>query len=333
MATPSTVLWVDSLNNRLVHGWRGLVEARSPMFRRGDTVKLTIRWVIKPATAGSQMEEVPLQAGDDVSVYVGKRESQPYGGDWYITYGGEDSDLIPCNAPASLLQERMNRMATVSAAGGVNVSQMNGDVYKITFVRKGTRTAITASGLSLFPQSDAIIETLSAGSGSSYAITTLSLRQRPIATGGAFVAEAPAIAMVEELKSDIWDLYLTSDAKDGYFTITVDDGTPILVSVFEDPASLQAKLGAGYSVIRAGDFRWRIQSDSQEAFTLAIDSYSEIISFSGLVGTVDFDTQEAFEFLSGLRFSDAVIEIIRLNDFGVEMLVQAPCTVFNKVQQ
>lgn len=331
MATPRTYLWADSLNNRLVSGWRGLVSAMRPQFRRGDEIPLTIRWVEVPMVAGGEMSEVVLPVGSSYALYVGKRAERPFGGSFFVTYNGVDSELIPFNATASELEARLNRVSSISNTSGVTVSQVNADIFKITFIQKGARTALTVNGVSLMPSGEGKVDIVQAGDASNYHVLTLSLRQLPCGVCTVFTPEPACVANVESLKDDIADVYLVNDAKGGYFTMAIDAGEPISVSVFEDPSTLQAKLGAGFTVLRAGDWRWRIQKSDGSAFVPTIVSSAEIISFNGVEGVLSTDTQEAYEYLSGQRFSDAVIEIIRDFEDGSQMVVQTHCTLLNKI--
>lgn len=331
MATPRTVLWVDSLNNRLVNGWRGFTSAQKPRFRQGDSFPLVVRWIDPPMIAASEMEEQTLASGESYSVLVGKRGEKPFSGTWYASYGGDDSPLIAWDASPADVADAINRIPSVSNAGGVYVSQANNGVYKVSFLLKGTRSAFTVNGDSLFPVSEAEIKVITAGSETAYCVLSLALRQKPLAIGTNFVDEAACVAQATQLKQDIWDLSLSTDAKDGYFTFSINAGQPIKCSVFEDYLTLQAKVGSDFTVTKEGDFRWRIAKNDGSAFTATIVSSSEIVSFGGKVCTLSLDTQAAYEFLSGAQYADSVLEVARTWTGGQQMIVQVACQVSNKV--
>lgn len=331
MATPRTYLWADALNNRLLGGWRGLVGAKTQQFRRGDLVPITIRWVQPPTVAGGDMSEVVLPVGDTYAVYVGRRAEKPFGGQYYIAYDGEDTELIPYDTEPLALERVLNRLVSVSNAGGVSVSQLNKDIYKITFLQKGARSAFTANGKSLFPTSEGAFTVVQQGDASNYHVVAFKLRQLPIGQCLSFTQEPACSAVAEQVKADIWEVYLTSDAKDGYFTMVIDQGEPIQISVFEDYSTFAQKLGANYNVIRAGDFRWRIERTDGTGFEAAIVSSEEIVSFSGVQGVLEMTDGEADEFLSGKAYAGAYLEIIRNNDDGSQLVVQVPCVTLNKI--
>lgn len=331
MSTPRTYLWADSLNNRLVYGWRGLVGASTPRFRRGDEIPITVRWVMPPRAAGGEMSELVLPLGNSYAVYVGRRAERPLGGQFYVSYGGVDSRFIDLNANASVLERELNRIATVSATGGVSVMQLNGDIAKITFLQKGARTALTVNGKSLFPASEGVFTVIQEGDVNNYHVVAFKLRQLPLGSCTTFEAEPACEAEVEQLKPDIWDVYLTSDAKDGGFDMSIDDEEPITVSVFEDYETFQSKLPTGFNVTRVGDYRWRIQKNDGTAFTAEIVSSSNIVSFNGVQGTLVITGSDSDEFLSGKAFAGAFIEINRENIDGSELVVQTPCVVLNRI--
>lgn len=331
MATPRTYLWADALNNRLLGGWRGLVGAKTPQFRRGDLVPIVIRWVEVPMVSGGDMSEVLLPAGDTYAVYVGRRAEKPFGGQYYITYDGEDTEMIPYDAPPEVIERALNRVPAVSNTGGVSITQLNKDICKITFLQKGSRLAFTANGKSLFPSSDGVFSVIQQGDANNYHVVAFKLRQLPVGQCLSFTQEPACVAEVEQVKADIWEVYLTSDAKDGYFTMAIDDGEPIQISVFEDYSTFTQKLGANYNVIRAGDFRWRIERIDGTGFEAAIVSSEEIVSFSGVQGVLEMTDGEADEFMSGKAYAGAHLEIIRNNEDGSQMVVQVPCVVLNRI--
>lgn len=331
MATPRTYLWADSLNNRLVGGWRGLVSALIPNFRRGDEIPITVRWVSPPTIAAGEMSEVVLPIGDSYALYVGRRAERPFGGHYYVSYDGEDTELVSFDATPEELERQLNRVPAISNTGGVTVSRLNGDICKITFLQKGARETFTAIGRSLFPDSEGVFSVVQVGDASNYHVVAFKLRQLPIGQCTSFTAEPACTAAVQEINTSTWDVYLTSDAKDGYFVMTIDDGDEIEVSVFEDYSTLKTKIGAGFTVSKVGDFRWRIQKDDGSAFTPAIESYADIISFSGVQGTLVMTDGQADEFMSGKAYAGAFLEIIRDNVDGSQMVVQTPCVALNKI--
>lgn len=326
-------LWVDTLTQSLVSGWRGLVSAHEPKFTIGSDLEICVRRVRKPTIASGEVVEVPFASNDEVAVYLGDRAGRPYDGKWHLTFNGTSTEFMGWNASASDVEKALNLTSTVSSVGGVSVVQLNRDIYKISFLIKGARSSFTGSGVSLFPSSSVIVGVAQEGSPTQYAVFTVMLRQTALAALTTMVPEQACQAAVLQVKPDIWDVYLTSDAKDGYFTMSIDGGEPFSVSVFEQGESLQTKLGAGFAAMRSGDFRWRIVKSNGSSFTASIGSSSKIISFSGVVGTIKIDSQEALEFLSGRAYSDTTIEVVQVFENGRETLVQSRCRLQNKIYE
>jgi hypothetical protein len=330
MAPPLT-FWIDSYSNRLAANWNSFVFAGRPEFRQGDAVPVLLRWIQRPALSTSFMEEIPF-GNYDIMFEVGNIGWRPSGGQWYLNNEDYSTDLIEWNAEASDVEVKLNSILPIVQSGGVRVTRSNDDGYKIIFVENGVREPITGFGEGLVPTCNVVVSTVTLGSESTKAVFWVTLRQIIVSEEvGNWTTEAACTAAVSQLKPDIWDVYLTSQPQDGNFSISVDAGSPITISVLETPASFQTKLGAGFVVTKQGDYTWRIRSDDGSAFTVTIEDDANIVSFVGKENTILLNDQLVSEMLSGLSMTSSMLEISILADGNKQTILSIPCTVVGKV--
>jgi len=330
--TPPVVLWIDSAANKLAAGWNSFVWSLPPLFKQGDTITVILRWIKRPTVYDSFMEEVPWGAGD-ITIDIGSRALPPLGGQWYINFEDSTSELLGYDAVVSDLENALNSMPDIVSAGGVSVTQLHEDGFKIVFESNGVRTAMTGIGNSLVPTSRVLIDQVATGGVDTKAVFWVYLRQATVSeVTSAWVTEDPCTAGVTELSSNIWDIYLSSQPQDGTFTVTFDGVVNNEVSVFSTASMMQAAFGASYTVTKQGDYRWRVRTVSGASFEPVIVS-SNIISFNGKTATLKIDDQKASELLSGVTKLETNFEV-SINDGADHItILSAPCTLVGKLTQ
>jgi len=326
MATPLT-LWIDSANNKLAGGWNSFVTAQRPTFKQGDEVQVLLRWIKRPVFANSSMEEIPF--GDAIiGLEVGNRAWKPVAGKWYLQYQGYNTELLDYNVSAEDIENALNIVPAVVSAGGVTVTRINDDGYKVVFAEDGEQTALTGYGEGLSPISDVVINTVTAGSANTKAVFWVYLRQSIVSeVTSEWETEDAVVADVQMLKSDIWDIYLSGQPKDGSFTVTLNDEEPFEVSVFATQQDVQADLGDDFTVTKQGDYRWRVSSDDQSPFILEVDSSANIVSFSGKTATVLLDNTKVAEMLAGITEATTTLQISVTDAEKRDTILQTPCMV------
>lgn len=326
MAVP-LVFWIDSANNKLAGGWNSFVSAPKPLFKQGDEVEVVLRWIKRPVYANSSMEEIPF-GSSIINFEIGNRGWRPTAGKWYLQFDGENTELLDYNVSAEDLENILNTNPTVVSAGGVSVTRINSDGYKVVYAEDGAQSAPVGYGEGLSPISDIIVNTVSAGSASTKAVFYIYLRQSIVSSVTSdWDVEDSVIALAQEVKPDIWDVYLSGQPKDGYFKIAIDEGTPVSVSVFATQEDLEALVGEDYTVHKVGDYNWRIYANDKSAFDVSVTSSSDIISFSGMKATVLIDSLKAAEMLAGLSETNTTLQVSVINAERQDTILQTPCMV------
>lgn len=322
--------WIDSANNRLAGGWNSFVYAGKPSFKQGDAVEVLLRWIKRPTQNTSFMEEIPW-GSTDISFEVGNIGWKPTGGKWYLNYDDYSTDLIEYGALASDVELALNTLTPIVEAGGVSVIQSNEDGYKVIFEENGERSAISGYGEALVPTSNVVVQTVASGSPTTKAVFWITLRQTIVTEEvGNWETEPLCEAAVQQVKPDIWDVYLTSQPQDGEFSISIDGGEPVVITIYDHASTVQDAIGAGYSVSKQGDYRWRIKNDSETAFVVTIENDSNIVSFEGKTNTILFDDQLVSEMLSGNAMTSAMLEIAITEAGNRQTLLSTPCSITSK---
>jgi hypothetical protein len=326
MANPLT-LWIDSTNNRLAGGWNSFVFAARPTFKQGDEIQVLLRWIKRPVFANSSMEEI-LFGDAIIDLEIGNRAFRPVAGRWYLQFDEDNSELLDYNVSAEDLENSLNMVPAIVSAGGVSVTRINYDGYKVVFAEDGTQSVLTGYGEGLSPISDVLVNTITLGSNNTKAVFWVYLRQSIVSeVTSEWETEDAVVAEVQQLKSDIWDIYLTGQPKDGSFSVTMDDGDPFFIPVFATESYVQEIIGEGYSVSKQGDYRWRVTSDDNSAFVLEIDSSENIVSFSGKTATVLLDNAKVAEMLAGITEGTTTLQISVTDAEKRDTILQTPCMV------
>lgn len=330
MANPSVVLWVDPLANRLVAGWQNNVPAPTPVFKQGEETPIIIRKVQSQYAAYGAMEELPFTG--NVTVTVGNRNSKPLGGYFTISYEDSTSDDIPFNADAETLEKALNLVPSIAIDGGVRVTQLYGDAYKVAFNNVGNRIPISGNGLMLMPQSLVSVITVKNGSPTEQAVYIIVLRQDDYAETADWIAESPCVASVQQVNAYTWQFGLSKQPKGGAFELFINEGAPILLPVNASETEMQLLIGEEYTVQTWGNWNWRIISNDLSAFDITVDD-SQVVSFDGVMGSVDFNGYPITEALSSSQRLDAFMEVVEEIGDSSRVLLNKPCVILSKVNR
>lgn len=326
MANP-IIFWIDSFNNRLAGGWNSFVFASKPTFKQGDEVQVILRRIRRPEFSPSSMVEIPFGAAT-IDFEIGNRAWRPVAGSWYIQHDGNNTELIEYNASAESIENALNSVHSIVVAGGVSVTRINEDGYKVVFAVDGEQTALTGFGEALSPISSVIVNSITLGSVNTKAVFYIYLRQSVVSeVTTVWSSETPVVAVAQELKQDIWDIYLSGQPRDGSFVLSIDDGEPVEVSVFSSPEEVATLVGAGFTVTSVGDYRWRISKDDFTAFTAEVISSANIVSFSGKTANVLLDSMKVAEMLSGITEINTTLQISVTESGKRDTILQTPCMV------
>lgn len=330
MANP-IVLWIDSANNKLAGGWNSFVQSGRIILKQGNEVQIVLRQIKRPMFAVSSMEEIPFGSAEIV-FEIGNRGWRPVAGEWYLQYDGDNTELLDYNVSAEDLENALNMVPAIVTAGGVSVTRINDDGYKVVFVEDGEQTALTGYGEGLSPISNVVVNTVSAGSETEKAVFYVYLRQAVVSEViSAWTTETPVVAQAQQLKQDIWDIGLSGQPKDGSFLAAINEGEPFEVPVSSTQEQVAALVGAGYTVTKVGDYRWRISKNDYSAFTASIESSANIVSFSGKTATVLIDPVKTAEMLAGISELTTTLQVSVINGGKKDTILQTPCVIVGSV--
>ena len=181
MSLPLLTLWCDSATNRLVSGWQSATPAADPILVRGDNLGVEVHWVSTITSSTAAMVEVPFPPSATVTLAIGGIDSVPSDGTWTVTYGANTTSALPYNISATALATALNALASVTADGGVTVSQF-GISYKVLWNNPGARTnPLVIASTNLFPTSYGESTVSRVGDASTNHTVLLTLRRSPIA--------------------------------------------------------------------------------------------------------------------------------------------------------
>ena len=121
--------------------------AQNPAFIRRDGRGRSLRF-LTPIGAG--FDDAGIDAASLVEVAIGTPDSPPTSGAFTLTFGGDTTSSLAYNITGANLQTALNALASITAAGGVTVTQDSG-LYIVAFNSVGARSLITFNKGTLAP--------------------------------------------------------------------------------------------------------------------------------------------------------------------------------------
>lgn len=332
MANPYLILWFDPSLNRLYTGWNQNTPANQPILKQGDNIGVELHWV-KAGSANYPMQEVVFPPSADITLAVGRLDTEPTSGTFKLTYGANTTASLAYDITATALQTALNGLASITAEGGVVVNK-SGSVFRIVWNNaSATVNNLTADVNNLSPTSDSQVVVARAGSATDRQIILLSLKQAPMAACVSFTpTPAPSIT-VESIFTNTWRVSISPNPKTGSFTLTqlvgatstTTDPIPYNATATQVQEELNAVLD-GYFVIRSGEFSWDITAPSS---VVNLTATSALVGYSSMYGVLSMNTAEVEEFLGGAESGEATLEVQADISGEIQTLIQAPVTVIN----
>lgn len=121
--------------------------AQNPAFIRRDGRGRSLRF-LTPIGAG--FDDAGIDAASLVEVAIGTPDSPPTSGAFTLTFGANTTSSLAYNITGANLQTALNALASITAAGGVTVTQDSG-LYIVAFNSVGARSLITFNKGTLAP--------------------------------------------------------------------------------------------------------------------------------------------------------------------------------------
>lgn len=334
MASRSLRLVCDTENGRLVPGFRSIISTVTPKFVVGDEMPLEVFLCRQIQGSGYNLQEVPFPAGSVLRVAVGEVNQTPTSGSWTLTFDGDTTADLAYNATAAQVETALNNLASITSAGGVQVSKV-GDTFSIEFNNTGDQPNIYGTAETLVPLSSVSVQTLQEGSATEREVVYIQVKVRPIAFTETFTdLAAPVISRVGQtysiagaVKSGSYKLQVTYSAN----TVqTVNIPYNASTGVIEDAiktalVSVNWPVGGQtrpVQVVQTDSQSWAVSYWDGGNYLTGVDG-SNLAGFAGKAGTLSFNTPEALAFIGSETNKRAVLELEIEVDDKRQTLAQA----------
>jgi hypothetical protein len=333
------------VTNRLLSGWRSNQIAQIPSLKQGDSVLAEIHWI---ASYGVVLaEEVPFPPSATVTLAIGLVGEPPTSGTYTITYDGDTTAALAYNASLVAVEAALNGLASIIADGGVDVEGDEG-TKRIVWRTVGARTeTITINVDSLSPTSQYGVTVYRNGDASHTHILLVSISQAPVAVCTTFEPSPQPVITTELVLSDTWRLTIYPYPKSGSFQISFTAGFETITAAalaFDSTANniqlalnaMLASTSSQFVVNEVGQYTWDIVCPTSiitlgdvETSIGSISATSALVGFSSILGTVDLNTANLEEFLSGYGERDAIIEVQVDIGGNVQTIAHSDITLIN----
>jgi hypothetical protein len=342
MPLPALTLWADSNKSELVAGWQVNSNLGTLKLRQGDTIGIELHWVEQGY--GRLMREVVWPAAANITLAIGRIDTQPTSGVFQLGYGTEYTAEVAYNVSAAALQTALNALPTITAEGGVTVAK-TATTYRITWNTPGVPAhSITLYQNDLTPTSSIGIGTARTGTSTVAQITQLHIKQAPVAVCTSWVTQDPPSITVTETHAPaysgdyrIWRVLISPNPKSGTFRLSkVINGStywtaPIPV---EGITANTIAVATGLTVTAVDDFEFeisqpQIQPDPTVNVSLMGADGAGLIGYSSKYGQLSMNSLDVELLLGGAASGAAVLEIEVELDGKRQTLVQNSVTVYN----
>lgn len=240
--------YIDIPNRRLVRDFFSNVEIVPRPFTQGDTLNVRIIGV-EPNIGGDPTRPwryVPLPT----SVYLGLGPvgEAPTLGTFTLTYGADTTTALAYNITAAALETALNALASITSAGGIDVTGPDNGPYQIVFRSVGTRTAITGNADLLYPLSSIQVYEARPGDAGTPEIQVVVIDRQPAALAQIFTAISNPGITITTLQEgatgvpEIQRIALDADTNGGTFTLSFNGETTGALPYNTTAANFQSEL-------------------------------------------------------------------------------------------
>lgn len=260
-------LLIDISTGRLLRDLGSDVQQQPRPFVQGDTYNLRVMAVKPRADRNIRRLWEFVELPSALYVALGEVGARPANGTFKLTFGGDTTSALAFNATPAQVQTALNALASITTAGGVTVSGIEGGPYQVAFVTTGARELLTGNADGLFPLTAANIYEARAGDAEVSEIQLIALDRLSAALAQTWTSLPAAAGTVTELQAggsgvpEVQRVTISSDAYDGSFLLTfsaassapiphnasAEDLTAILESVSSIGAGNVSVIGDGPS--------------------------------------------------------------------------------------
>ena len=224
--------------------------AQNPAFIRRDGRGRSLRF-LTPIGAG--FDDAGIDAASLVEVAIGTPDSPPTSGAFTLTFGADTTSSLAYNITGANLQTALNALASITAAGGVTVTQDSG-LYIVAFNSVGARSLITFNKGTLAP---AVLDTnnvleVQAGDASTQEIQIVVLKKGYLAYSSDFAPDANGSIAASDIQTgttslpQITRITITGNVKGGSWLLNTAQAQVVKVYC---PTGTTGAVGGGYFII------------------------------------------------------------------------------------
>lgn len=342
MSANKVNFFIDIPNKRLIRDFFSNLEIVPRPFVQGDTINARIIGV-EPNIGGDPTRPWRYVALP-TSIYLGLGPvgESPTLGTFTLTYGADTTAALAYNITAAALETALNALASITSAGGIDVTGPDRGPYQIVFRTAGSRTAITGNADLLYPLSSIQVYEARAGDTGTNEIQVVVIDRQPAALAQTFTAiAAPGITIttLQEGATDVPEVQrvaLDATTHGGTFTLTFDGATTGALPYNITSANLQVELEnlttiGTANVVVTGSFPEYVLTfiglaGNQPAVTASAAGLSGPI---GVEGAFALNTAGIEQLLDGEASIDTKLEIAAQIDGSPVTLIQTTATIIN----
>lgn len=339
MASPLLILWIDVQNNILLSGWESASTATLPSLKQGDSVQIEVH-TVRSSNGGAYMVEVEIPQTSTLKMAIGRNEQKPSDGYLTVSYLG-DSVQIPTSSTQTQVNTLINGLASITAAGGVVVTIVNGSTYRVSFNQIGARSDIACDAVNLRPTCSVSSRKIVTGSSTAREVQHIKPKVIPIAYNDVFVDAVEPTIIKTNPSAAITRFSISPQPKYGSFfisngtlstgSISISATAPEIMDALE-VAGLsdfnEVPVNNVYSVIKVGPFDWDITLVSGTIETLTAYDVG-LIGFKSKTGIINLNNVEVEDFLAGAASASAMLELELSDDNSVQTIYQGTILVVN----
>lgn len=224
--------------------------AQNPAFIRRDGRGRSLRF-LTPIGAG--FDDAGIDAASLVEVAIGTPDSPPTSGAFTLTFGADTTSSLAYNITGANLQTALNALASITAAGGVTVTQDSG-LYIVAFNSVGARSLITFNKGTLAP---AVLDTnnvleVQAGDATTQEIQIVVLKKGYLAYSSDFAPDANGSIAASDIQTgttslpQITRITITGNLKGGSWLLNTAQAQVVKVYCPSGPTGFVA---GGYIIL------------------------------------------------------------------------------------
>ena len=224
--------------------------AQNPAFIRRDGRGRSLRF-LTPIGAG--FDDAGIDAASLVEVAIGTPDSPPTSGAFTLTFGADTTSSLAYNITGANLQTALNALASITAAGGVTVTQDSG-LYIVAFNSVGARSLITFNKGTLAP---AVLDTnnvleVQAGDATTQEIQIVILKKGYLAYSSDFAPDANGSIAASDIQTgttslpQITRITITGNVKGGSWLLNTAQAQVVKVYCPSGPTGFVA---GGYIIL------------------------------------------------------------------------------------